>query len=128
VVTTVRFVTIAALEFCCYGVGRGIPWYDSDAQGVGIPGEGSMEVAIHLPDDIARRVQAQWEDVPRHVLESLALAWYQSGELNEEQLRRLLGYSTRMRVHAFLKEHGVPLRYTLEDLEQDRAAHDRLGL
>lgn len=87
-----------------------------------------MGVAIHLPDDIAQRVQAQWKDVPRHVLESLTLAWYQSGELNEEQLRRLLGYSTRLRVHAFLKEHDVPLRYTLEDLEQDRAAHDRLGL
>jgi hypothetical protein len=87
-----------------------------------------MEVAIHLPDDIAQCVQARWEDVPRHVLESLALAWYQSGELNEEQLRRLLGYNTRLRVHAFLKEHGVPLQYNLEDLEQDRAAHDRLGL
>jgi len=87
-----------------------------------------MEVAIHLPEDIARHVQAQWEDVPRHVLESLALIWYQSGELNEEQIRRLLGYSTRVRVHAFLKEHGVPLRYTVEDLEQDRAAHDRLGI
>ena len=87
-----------------------------------------MEVAIHLPDDIAQHVQAQWGDVPRHVLESLALAWYQSGELNEHQLRRLLGYRTRLRVHAFLMEHGVPLRYTLEDLEQDRAAHDRLGL
>ena len=87
-----------------------------------------MEVAIHLPDDIAQHVQAQWGDVPRHVLESLALAWYQSGELNEEQLRRMLGYRTRLRVHAFLMEHGVPLQYTLEDLEQDRAAHDRLGL
>jgi uncharacterized protein UPF0175 len=87
-----------------------------------------MEVAIHLPEDIAQHVQKQWEDVPRHVLESLALAWYQSGELNEEQIRRLLGYSTRVRVHAFLKEHSVPLRYTVEDLEQDRAAHDRLGI
>jgi hypothetical protein len=87
-----------------------------------------MEVAIHLPDDIARHVRAQWEDVPRHVLESLALAWYQSGELNEEQLRRLLGYNTRTRVHTFLAEHDVPLRYGLEDLEQDRAAHDRLGI
>jgi Uncharacterised protein family (UPF0175) len=86
-----------------------------------------MEIAIDLPDDIARHVQEQWGDVPRHVLESLALVWYQSGELNEEQVRRLLGYSTRLRVHAFLKEHGVPLQYTLEDLDQDRAAHEHLG-
>jgi uncharacterized protein UPF0175 len=87
-----------------------------------------MEIAIHLPDDIAQRVQAQWEDVPRHALESLALAWYQSGELSEEQVRRLLGYDTRLEVHGFLKEHGVPLRYALEDLEKDREAHRRLGL
>jgi hypothetical protein len=87
-----------------------------------------MEVSIHLPDEILPYVRARDENVPRHVLESLALAWYQSGELNEEQLRRLLGYRTRLRVHAFLKEHGVPLRYSLDDLEQDRMAHDRLGL
>jgi hypothetical protein len=27
-----------------------------------------------------------------------------------------------------LKEHGVPFNYSLEDLEQDRQAHDRLGI
>jgi hypothetical protein len=87
-----------------------------------------MEVSIYLPDDIIPRDQAQWEDVPRHVLESLALAWYQSGELSEELVRRLLGYNTRLEVHAFLKNHDVPLRYTLDDLEKDREAHRRLGL
>jgi uncharacterized protein UPF0175 len=87
-----------------------------------------MEVSIHLPDDIIPRDQTQWEDVPRHVLESLALAWYQSGELSEEQVRRLLGYNTRLEVHAFLKNHDVPLRYSLEDLEKDREAHRCLGL
>jgi hypothetical protein len=86
-----------------------------------------MEIVIDLPDDIARQVQEKQGDMPRHVLESLALAWYQAGELNEEQVRRLLGYNTRLRVHAFLKEHGVPLQYTLEDLDQDRATHARLG-
>jgi hypothetical protein len=40
----------------------------------------------------------------------------------------LLGYSTHLRVHALLKEHSVSLRYALEDLEQDRTAHGRLGL
>ena len=69
-----------------------------------------MEVVIHLPDDIAQRLQAQWGDVSRYVLESVARAWYQSGALNEEQLQCLLGYDTRLRVHAFLKEHKIPLR------------------
>jgi predicted HTH domain antitoxin len=32
-----------------------------------------------------------------------------------------------MEVHGFLKDHGVPLDYTMEDLEQDREAHRQLG-
>jgi Uncharacterised protein family (UPF0175) len=86
-----------------------------------------MEIVIDLPDDIARQVQEKQGDLPRHALESLALAWYQAGDLNEEQVRRLLGYNTRLRVHAFLKEHAVPLQYAVEDLDQDRATHARLG-
>ncbi len=85
-----------------------------------------MEVAIHLPDDVAAAVP--WDDVPRHLLEQIALEGYQEGWLSEAQIRRLLGYETRMDVHGFLKKHGVPLRYTLQDLEQDRAAHECLGL
>jgi hypothetical protein len=32
---------------------------------------------------------------------------------------RLLGFETRIEVHAFLKEHGVYLNYTVEDLQRD---------
>jgi len=85
-----------------------------------------MEIAIHLPDDIVRVLP--WQDIPRHMLENIALEGYQTGHLSEEQVRRLLGYSTRLEVHGFLKDHDVPLRYTLEDLEKDREAHRRLGL
>jgi hypothetical protein len=33
-----------------------------------------MEVAIHLPDDVAAAVP--WEDVPRHLVENLDLCRY----------------------------------------------------
>jgi hypothetical protein len=84
-----------------------------------------MEVAIHVPDDVAAAMP--WEDVPRHILEQIALEGYRDGWLSEEQVRRLLGYATRLDVHGFLKEHGAYLRYTVEDLERDRATHERLG-
>ena len=61
-----------------------------------------------------------WEDVPRHLLEQIALEGYQGRWLSEAQIRRLLGYGTRMQVHGFLKAHGVPLDYTVDDLERDR--------
>jgi Uncharacterised protein family (UPF0175) len=88
-----------------------------------------MEVAISLPDDVVQQLQAQWgEDIPRYILESVALEGYRSGVLGEEGVRRLLGLATRFAVHTFLAAHQVPLNYTLEDLEQDRETARRLGL
>jgi hypothetical protein len=67
-----------------------------------------MEVAIHLPDDVAAAVPS--DDLPHHLVEQIALEGYQDGWLSEEQVRRLLGYETRLEVHGFLKDHGVPLQ------------------
>jgi len=86
-----------------------------------------MEVTIHLPDDIAQRVQAQWENIPRHVLESFALEGFRTRVLSTEDVRRLLGFETKIEVHTFLKAHDVPF-YTLADLEHDRETSQRLGL
>jgi Uncharacterised protein family (UPF0175) len=87
-----------------------------------------MEVTIQVPEDIAHHLQEKWgQDIPRHVLESVALECFRQRILGESQLRRLLGFETRFEVHAFLKQHEVPL-YTLEDLEHDRKTLDRLGL
>lgn len=85
-----------------------------------------MQITIELPDDIAQGLEAKVRDLPRAVLESLALEGYRSGTLTEEQVRQILGYGTRMQVHGFLKEHGVYLNYNLEDMEQDMGTLRRL--
>ena len=59
---------------------------------------------------------------PRAALEAIALEGYRERKLSAGQLRRLLGYRTRVQVHAFLKAHGVYLDYGIEDLEHDRNA------
>jgi Uncharacterised protein family (UPF0175) len=86
-----------------------------------------MEVTIHLPDDVAQRLQAQWGDVSRRVLEELVLEGYRARILGESDIRRLLGFETRFEVHDFLCKHQVPF-YTLEDLQRDRETSQRLGL
>ena len=86
-----------------------------------------MEIALHVPDDIAQRVQAQWEDLPRQVLESFVLEGFRARVLTTEDVRRLLGFATKFEVHDFLKAHEVPF-YTLADLEHDRETSRRLGL
>jgi hypothetical protein len=54
--------------------------------------------------DIALGLESTWKDLPRAALESLALEANRSHALTAAQLRRLLGYETRMQVDAFLKE------------------------
>ena len=53
---------------------------------------------------------------------------YRIGALSENQVRRLLGFESRFEVHALLKEHRVPLRYTEADVESDLAAHRELAV
>jgi hypothetical protein len=84
-----------------------------------------MHIALDIPDNIAG-VIAHDQDPARAALEALALEAYRSDRLSEYDLKLLLGFETRMEVHAFLKEHGVYLHYGIEDLEHDMREADRL--
>jgi len=84
---------------------------------------------ISIPDDMAHHLRETWgDDLARHALESLALEAYRERLIGKSWLQRWLGLPTRMEAHRFLKEHGVPLHYILEDSERDRPTHRRLGL
>jgi uncharacterized protein UPF0175 len=72
-----------------------------------------MQVAIQLPEDIAEDLLAKWKDLPRHALEAIALEGYRSGALTESQVRRVLGFETRLEVNSFLKDRGVYYNYSL---------------
>ena len=78
-----------------------------------------MQITLELAEDIARGLGSRWKDLPRAALESLAFEAYRSRTLTAAQLRRLLGFATRMQVDAFLKEHEV-YDFTVADFEQDR--------
>jgi len=68
-----------------------------------------MDVQLQIPDDVARVIQNQQPDLSRAALEALALEGYRSERLSEGQVRRMLGFRTRMQVHTFLKAHNVYL-------------------
>jgi Uncharacterised protein family (UPF0175) len=85
-----------------------------------------VTLSLNLPDDVVRQLTAHGEDLTRTALEALALEGYRSGKLTEAQVRRLLGYQTRMEVDGFLKQHGVYLEYTVEDLDREAAISRRL--
>ena len=86
-----------------------------------------MTIILNLPEDIAKDLARQGEDLSRTALESLALEEYRLGRVTEEQIRRMLGFESRFQVHAFLKQHNTYLDYTEKDLEQDLATARRLS-
>jgi hypothetical protein len=84
-----------------------------------------MDVTIHIADEIARQIVPEGADpalVARVALEALVLEGYRSRALGESAVRRMLGFESRLDVHAFLKQHGVYLQYGIAELEQDMAA------
>jgi predicted HTH domain antitoxin len=78
-----------------------------------------MKIEIEVPDELARVFSERDVDLSRAAIEAIALEGYRSRRLSIGQVRRLLGFSTRVRVHEFLKEHGVYLNYSVADLDQD---------
>jgi Uncharacterised protein family (UPF0175) len=84
-----------------------------------------MQITLEIPDDLAASAIPEGQEPTRTALEALALDGYRSMRLTESEVRRLLGFSTRMQVHQFLASHDVPLNYTMEHLEMDiRAANE----
>jgi hypothetical protein len=84
-------------------------------------------ITVQLPEDIAQRMETRWKDLPRAALESLALEAYRSEILTTAEIRQLLGYETGYALDGFLKEHGVYLEYTPEELEREAENSRRLS-
>lgn len=78
-----------------------------------------MQVTLDIPDDLAAQLVAAGKDPSRAALEAVAIEGYRSQRLTESQVKQMLGYGTRMQVHALLKEHNVYLNYSVADLEDD---------
>ncbi len=87
----------------------------------------TITVEIRNPGELAKAILIGGNEPARAVLEAVALEGYRRDLLSEEAVRRLLGFETCMEVHGFLKEHGVFLHYTLDDLEHDMQEARRYG-
>ena len=78
-----------------------------------------MQYTIPIPDDIAKKIQDRWQDIPSRVLESFALAAYNDEIITEHEVQKILNISSRWELEEFLKKNKVYLHYTEQDLEQD---------
>ena len=86
-----------------------------------------MQVIFDIPDTLAKQLAVDGKSPASAALEALAVEGYRTHLLSEAEMRRMLGFETRMEVHALLAAHDVPLHYTEEHLRQDIHASDELA-
>jgi predicted HTH domain antitoxin len=76
-----------------------------------------MPVTVSISDELLASDSA---DLPRRVLEQVALAAFKSGQITTAQVRRLLGLESRLQVHEFLAAHGIPwVDYDRDELQRE---------
>ena len=86
-----------------------------------------MELAVEIPDDVARRLNASSGELSRRALEALIAEEYRHGRLTKPDVRRLPGFETSDQIDTFLQAHEVWIEFTMEDLERERTGLRRLG-
>jgi len=78
-----------------------------------------VRVWLDLPDAIVEQLAEKEQDLSRAALEALAIDAYRMDRMTARQLCQLLEIPSRYELDGFLKHHGVPLEFTLDDFERE---------
>jgi predicted HTH domain antitoxin len=81
-----------------------------------------MNVAVEIPDEVARQLQARSGELSRAVLEAVAVQAYRDGMITPAQVQQMLGLGSRWETEALLRRAEAYHHYTMDDLEHDLAA------
>jgi hypothetical protein len=81
-----------------------------------------MTLTLEIPEELALRLGPQAARMSR---EALGLEAHRQGLWNEAELGRFLGL-TRVALDQFLKDHGIELPYSWDDLEYEREVHSKI--
>src|SRR5687768_6198903 len=83
------------------------------------------EVVIKLPDSLSRIFGDTPEARSQRVAENAAIEEYRAGRLSQRQVGEMLNLDY-WQTENFLAKRGVPLNYSIDNLQADRAALDEI--
>lgn len=85
-----------------------------------------MTVTVTLPQRIEAQLKTKWgENLPRKVLEALAVEGYLCGDLSLGEVAEMLDLSIND-ADGFLKKRGVPAITKLSEIEEDSTTLEEL--
>lgn len=85
-----------------------------------------VKIWLDLPDKAVSQLTEEGRDLSRTALEALAIDAYRTNRISAHQLCTLLEIPSRYELDGFLKQHGVPLEYSVDDFEREGATSARL--
>ena len=86
----------------------------------------AMQIVVQVPDALAARLGGSPDGLSAAALEALLVDAYRTGRLTAAELQEALDLPTVDAFDGFLKAHGVPLEYTVEEFDAERALAERL--
>jgi isochorismate hydrolase len=78
-----------------------------------------MKVSLEVPEALAERLGGSAANLSRAALEALAVDAYRLHRITRFELQGLLEIESFVELERLLKQHDVPLDYTIEDLKAD---------
>jgi len=90
------------------------------------PYTGTVRIWLDLPDNIVAQLAEEGRDLSRAALEALVIDAYRTNRITAHQLCELLEIPSPYELDGFLKQHGVPLEYSIEDFEREGVTSGRL--
>jgi predicted HTH domain antitoxin len=85
-----------------------------------------MPLILDYSERVESKLHAVFGDnLGQTMLESLLIEGYRSGKISVGQIADILG-KTSVQADEFLAQRGVPLNYTVEDLQKDLRTLDQL--
>jgi len=85
-----------------------------------------MKVLLEVPESLAERLGGSAANLSRAALEALAVDAYRQHRIAKVELQELLGIESFYEMETFLKQHKVPLEYSIADFEADAETSRRL--
>jgi hypothetical protein len=84
-----------------------------------------MDIVFSVPNRLAERLQKRWGDLSERASQAIVADGYREEALTLGEVREILGHSTRLETEQFLKDRGILLEMTEEELEESaRAARE----
>ncbi|MCS4060563.1 UPF0175 family protein [Salinibacter ruber] len=78
-----------------------------------------MDIGFSMPDRLAERLKERWDNLSDRALRAVVADAYREEIITLEEVRQILGHSTRMETEEFLKERGELFEYSEEELQKD---------